>query len=437
MTLKRILFVEDDDALRAATTQALLLAGFDVTAYGDPEAALAAVDPGFDGVIVSDIRMPRLDGLELLERVRALDPELPVILVTGHADVPMAVKALQDGAADFLTKPFATDHLAASATRALSARALVLDNRALRAAMARLESGDSLVGESPAMLALREAIHRIAAADVDVLVEGETGTGKELVARLLHREGPRRGRPFVAVNCGALTEANAEAELFGQAFDRAGQIATSHRGTLLLDEVDSMPLAVQPRLLRVLEEREVQPIGAERPTALDLHVIATTKTDLAQASAEGRFRADLYYRLATLRLAVPPVRDRGDDRTLLFAAFVEEARAALGRPGAELPPAIHARLKQHDWPGNVRELRNFAYEAVLGADPAAAASPVHSPLPQRVAAFEAELIRECLTRHRGSVQAALQELQLPRKTFYDKLDRYGLQPASFRVRGTG
>jgi two-component system C4-dicarboxylate transport response regulator DctD len=234
---------------------------------------LAAIDRDFDGVVVSDIRMPRMDGLDLLARLRALDPDLSVILVTGHGDVPMAVKALHDGAADFLTKPFAADHLAASIRRALERRALVLENRRLHAAIATLENDDGLIGDSASMTALRETIRRIAAADVDVLVEGETGTGKELVARLIHREGPRRGRPFIAINCGALSEATAEIELFGHAADsvpqtrlsRTGQIAASDGGTLLLDEVDSMPLGLQAKLLRVLEEREVQPIGAERP----------------------------------------------------------------------------------------------------------------------------------------------------------------------------
>jgi two-component system C4-dicarboxylate transport response regulator DctD len=437
----RVIFVEDDKTLRAATEQALLLAGFDVTAFADAEAALAAIDRSFDGVVVSDIRMPRIDGLELLARLRALDPELSVILVTGHGDVPMAVKALQDGAVDFLTKPFATDHLAASIRRALERRALVLENRRLRAAVLRLEESDGLIGESASMTQLRETIRRIAAADVDVLVEGETGTGKELVARLIHREGPRRGRPFLAVNCGALSEATAEIELFGHAADsvpqtrlsRTGQIAASDGGTLLLDEVDSMPLGLQARLLRVLEEREVQPIGAERPTPLNLHVIATTKSDLAAASEEGRFRPDLYYRLATLRLRVPPVRERGEDRLLLFAAFVTEASKTLGREPLTLDAPIHARLHQHDWPGNVRELRNFAFEATLGAT---AAAPVRADgqgsLPEQIAAFESALIRDALTRHRGNVQNTIRELGLPRKTFYDKITRYGIAAADYR-----
>jgi two-component system C4-dicarboxylate transport response regulator DctD len=436
-----VVFVEDDRTLRAATEQALLLAGFDVAAFADAEAALAAIDRNFDGVVVSDIRMPRIDGLELLARLRALDPELSVILVTGHGDVPMAVKALQQGAADFLTKPFATDHLAASIRRALAGRALVLENRRLREAVLRLEESDGLIGESASMVQLRETIRRIAAADVDVLVEGETGTGKELVARLIHREGPRRGRPFVAVNCGALSEATAEIELFGHAADsvaqtrlsRVGQIAASDGGTLLLDEVDSMPLGLQAKLLRVLEEREVQPIGAERPTSLNLHVIATTKSDLAAASVEGRFRPDLYYRLGTLRLRVPPVRERGDDRVLLFAAFLAEASETLGRDALALDGAVHARLHHHDWPGNVRELRNFAFEAVLGATVAVPVQPDgQGSLAEQVAAFESALIREALTRHKGHVQNTIRELGLPRKTFYDRIARYGIAASDFR-----
>ena len=442
----RVLFVEDDEMLRAATVQALLLAGFDVTAFADAEAALAAIDRDFDGVVVSDIRMPRMDGLDLLARLRALDPDLSVILVTGHGDVPMAVKALQDGAADFLTKPFAADHLAASIRRALDRRALVLENRRLHAAVARLENDDGLIGESQAMTKLRETIRRIAAADVDVLVEGETGTGKELIARLIHREGPRRGRPFIAINCGALSEATAEIELFGHAADsvpqtrlsRTGQIAASDGGTLLLDEVDSMPLGLQAKLLRVLEEREVQPIGAERPTPLNLHVIATTKSDLGAASEQGGFRPDLYYRLAMLRLRVPPLRERGDDRLLLFAAFLAEASGTLGREEIALDGAVYARLHQYDWPGNVRELRNFAFEAILGTtDVMPVASRIQGSLAEQVASFEAALIRDALVRHKGNVQCVIRELGLPRKTFYDKITRFGIRAAGFREPRSG
>lgn len=439
--LNRVLFVEDDDTLRSATTQSLQLAGFETLAFGESPQALANVSPDFDGIVVSDIRMPQMDGLQLLAAIRAIDPDLPVILITGHGDIPMAVKALHDGAFDFLAKPFAVDHLTASVSRALEHRGLVLENRRLRALAAQPDGDDSLIGQSPAMLSLREAIVRIAAADLDVLVEGETGTGKELVARLLHRQGPRRGRRLVAVNCGALSDASAEIELFGHGSDsvphtrlsREGLIAASDRGTLLLDDVDLLPLSLQPKLLRVLEEREVHPIGVDRPTVLDLRVIATTKSDLQIACEEGRFRADLFYRLAMLKLRVPPLRQRDGDRRLLFAHFVGEAEAALKQKAGDLPASAYLRLDRYDWPGNVRELRNFAFEAVLGRTPAEAErSEPDQPLAARVSAFEAGLIRESLERHRGNVAATVAELRIPRKTFYDKLDRHGLSPATFR-----
>ncbi len=435
-----VIFVEDDAPLRAATAQALMLAGHDVRAFADARAALAAIPADFAGAIVSDIRMPGMDGLAFLAAVLERDPDLSVILVTGHGDVAMAVSALHRGAFDFLTKPFATEHLTASVARAVERRSLVIENRRLRAAAAAVAADDDpLIGDSPAMTRLRASIHQLAQIDVDVLVEGETGTGKELVATLLHRLGPRRARPFVAVNCGALPEGLAEIELFGHASDsvahtrlsRDGQIAASSGGTLLLDEIDSMPLAMQARLLRVLEEREVQPIGETRPRSVDLRVVATTKTSLSDAVAAGRFRADLFYRLDTVRLRVPPLREREGDAFLLFAAFLDEAGARTGRDDLTLDAHAMQRLKDHHWPGNVRELRNYAFELALGD--AAAPTPA-SPLDLagQVAAFEAGVIRAALERASGRVPDVIVDLGLPRKTFYDKVARHGIDLASFR-----
>lgn len=436
-----VILVEDDDALREATTQSLQLAGHVVHALAGAEAALPAIDAAFDGAVVSDIRMPRVDGLELLARVRAVDPDIPVILVTGHGDVAMAVAALRDGAFDFVTKPFAADHLAASVARALAHRALVLENRRLRA---ELESGEDgpLVGGSDAARRLRATIRQLAAADIDVLVQGETGTGKEMVAVLLHRQGPRCARPFVTINCGALPEGVAELELFGHAADsvphtrlpRTGLIAASSGGTLLLDEIDSMPLALQARLLRVLEEREVQPVGAPRPQPVELRVVATSKADLATAVALGDFRADLYYRLAAVRLRVPPLRERDGDAALLFGLFVEEAKRQFGRADWRPDARVLNRLRAHDWPGNIRELRNFTYEAVLGARPEQDKPGVvdRPDLPTRVAAFEADAIRDALRASNGSVARALEQLRIPRKTFYDKVSRHQLDLNIYR-----
>jgi two-component system C4-dicarboxylate transport response regulator DctD len=440
-----VMFVEDDAQLRSAMVQALELAGLNVLPFDRAAAALAQLTPDFPGVVVSDIRMPGMDGLELLGRIRAIDADLPVLLVTGHGDVPMAVSALHDGAFDFLAKPFATERLLVSVRRALDRRALVMENRRLRAfAAVAAKEQSPLIGESPPMVRLRAMIDQLAETDVDILIEGETGTGKELVARMLHRASRRRGKPFVAVNCGALPEGIAEIELFGHAADsvphtrlsRTGRIASSSGGTLLLDEIDSMPLAMQARLLRVLEEREVHPIGAEHPEPVDLRVIATAKQDVARAVTEGRFRADLYYRLAAMRLRVPALRECGGDVFLLFAAFLEEAKQQLGIGEVSLGPAVHAHLAGHGWPGNVRELRNFVFEVASGRT---LAEPVDSAtdLPTRLARFEETLIRDALLRHGGRVSKALAELGVPRKTLYDKIARLGIDLAEIRRAGRG
>jgi two-component system C4-dicarboxylate transport response regulator DctD len=273
-----------------------------------------------------------------------------------------------------------------------------------------------------------------------VLVEGETGTGKELVALQLHRQGPRRGKPFIAVNCGALPEALAESELFGHAADsvpqtrlsRIGQIEVSSGGTLLLDEIDSMPLTLQAKLLRVLEEREVQPIGNDRPRAVDLHVIATSKRPIEEAVAVGDFRSDLFYRLDVMRLRVPALRQRGGDALLLFATFVEEARARFDRPAPVLTDAVRRHLQAHDWPGNVRELRNFAWQTVLGEEGGVPDAAPDGTLAERVRAFEKDVIEAALRSQRGKVAAVLDQLGVPRKTFYEKVARLGIDLARFR-----
>lgn len=436
-----VFFVDDDAPLREANAQTLELAGLPVRAFADAATVLAAIGPAFDGVVVSDIRMPGMDGLQLFARLRAMDPELPVILITGHADVPMAVGALRDGAFDFLPKPFAADHLVASVRRALAHRRLILDNRALRAAAAS-PPDSPLIGDSPAMVRLRESVAQVARAEVDVLVEGETGTGKELVAAMLHRGSARAARPFIAVNCAALPPAQAEIELFGHAadavpygrFERAGRIEASSRGTLFLDEIDGMPLEVQPRLLRVLEEREVLPVGAERPMPLDLRVIASAKSDLRELSRRGAFRNDLYFRLNVVRLSIPPLRERRSDIAQLFAAFVAEAVTQTGQGGFRMTDAVRRHLLDHDWPGNVRELRNFAFSAVLNLNDGAVPVAQHQSLPDRIAAYEAMLLRETLETTRGNVARAIELLGIPRKTFYDKMARAGLAAAQFRPR---
>jgi two-component system C4-dicarboxylate transport response regulator DctD len=438
-----VALVDDDDDFRQALAERLTLEGFDVSAHAAAEPALRALDAGFPGVVVTDLRMPGLDGRQLLTRIQAIDEDLPVLMITGHGDVDDAVAALRQGAYDFVAKPFPFERLRESLGRALEKRALVLDNRRLAAVAAEAGSEVPLLGSSPAMARLRASIVQLADARLDVLIEGETGVGKEVVARALHNGGRRRIHPFVAVNCGALPEGLIETEMFGHeagAFPgalrrRVGYIEESHRGSLFLDEIESMPPAVQVKLLRVIEEREVQPIGG-RPRALDLRILASSKIDLEAAVEAGTFRRDLFYRLNVVRMRVSPLRERREDIPLLFAHFLRRAAGRDGRTPPPLTTAIRRRLLEHDWPGNVRELINYAEQAAAGlaeTGDTAGADDVAGTLPEKMARYERQLLEETLERCGGDVTATGTALGLPRKTLYDRLNRHGLKPADFRA----
>ena len=442
-----VIYVDDDPDLRRATTQLLKLAGFAVQAFDGAEAALAAIDAGFEGAVVTDIRMPRMDGLELFRRVKAIDPELPVLLVTGHADVAVAVAAIKDGAYDFISKPFDGERLVTAVTHAAEKRRLVVENRRLRAA-AETPSDLPLIGDAPAIRRLRDTIRQIADANVDVLILGETGSGKEVVANLLHQLSRRRAKNFVALNCGALPESVLESELFGHepgAFTgaerkRVGRIEHAGGGTLFLDEIESCPPAIQVKLLRVLETREVEPLGTNDRRRIDLRVVAATKVDLGDPIARGDFRQDLYYRLNVVTLTIPPLRERRADIPLLFAHFLKRAADRFGRPLPEIGAAERDWLLRHDWPGNVRELLHFADRVALGLSPLADAAGPEAPaaaalpqgtLPDLMDRYEAEVIRTALRAHGGDVRTTIEALGIPRKTFYDKLKRHGIQRADF------
>ncbi|WP_029008209.1 sigma-54-dependent transcriptional regulator [Azospirillum halopraeferens] len=443
-----VLFVDDEEDVRHAGEQTLTLAGHPVMLAASGEEALALATREMPGAVVTDVRMPGIDGLELMARLRALDPDLPVIVVTGHGDVPMAVRAMREGALDFIEKPHASDRLVEAVDRALEIRALALDSRARRAELERHRAmGTLLVGRTPAMQRLRATLHRLGAIDADILVLGETGTGKELVARTLHEGGPRRACAFVALNCGALPEAIAESELFGHeagAFTsankrRVGRIEHADGGTLFLDEIESMPPSLQVKLLRVLQERVVEPVGSNRAVPVDIRVVAATKVDLRQLAAEGRFREDLYHRLNVVPLRIPPLRERPDDIPLLFEHFVSEA---VDRYRCEAPPLsadLHRRLMSHPWTGNVRELRHVAERYVLGLDDPihAAAATDGAPEPAATLAaqvdrFEKGVIERELARRNGNVTATLQALGIPRKSFYDKARRLAIDLDAFR-----
>lgn len=440
--LKRVALVEDDAPFRAALAERLELDGFQVSPFPSGDAALKALDQRFEGVVVTDLRMPGLDGRQLVERLNGIDPDLPVVMMTGHGDIAEAVDAMKRGAYDFLAKPFAPERLVETLRRALEKRALVLDNRRLASLAAEGEWSIPLSGESRAIEALRSAIKRLADAQVDVLIEGETGAGKEAVARAIHNAGRRRLKPFVAVSCAALPESGIESQLMGHAAGafpgalrrREGQIEQSHQGSLFLDEIDMAPRAAQLMLLRVLEEREILPLGAPEAQALDLRVLAATKSDPAEAVARGDLREDLYYRLNVVRLRTPPLRERREDVPVLFARFLTRAAERLGRDIPTMDHAIRRRLLEHDWPGNLRELANFASQVAVGMAPETTGEDADNSLVRQVAAYEAELIRESLTRHHGDVRRVISDLQIPRKTLYDKMARHRITPAEHRLR---
>jgi two-component system C4-dicarboxylate transport response regulator DctD len=434
--LNSVIVVDDEAPIREAVEQWLTLSGFNVQVYSRAEDCLAQLPEHFPGVILSDVRMPGLSGMALLARLQALDADLPVILLTGHGDVPMAVEAMRDGAYDFLEKPFAPETLINTLRRALEKRQLVLENRRLHEqADARTQLEATLLGVSPPLQTLRRQVLDLAQLPVNVLIRGETGSGKELVARCLHDLGPRARKPFVALNCAAIPEQLFEAELFGHesgAFTgaqgrRIGKLEYASGGTLFLDEIESMPLAQQVKLLRVLQEQRLERLGSNQSLTVDLRVIAATKPDLLEEARAGRFREDLAYRLNVAELRLPPLRERREDIPLLFSHFARSAAARLGRPAPQLSGQQLGSLLGNDWPGNVRELANAAERQVLGLGPATPEAPqAGQSLAAQQESFEAHCLRAALSRHKGDIKAVLNELQLPRRTLNEKMQRHGL-----------
>jgi two-component system C4-dicarboxylate transport response regulator DctD len=432
----QVIVVDDEAAIREAVQQWLELSGFTVRSCASAAEALALVDRDFPGIIVSDVRMPGSDGLQLLDKLLALDADLPVILITGHGDVPMAVQALRQGAYDFIEKPFTPERLLDSVRRALDKRRLVCENRLLRQQVAdkgRIES--QLIGISRPMENLRRQILELAGTSVNVLIRGETGSGKERVARCLHDFSPRAGKAFAALNCAAIPETIFESELFGHesgAFTgaqakRIGRIEHADGGTLFLDEVESLPLAQQVKLLRVLQEKTLERLGSNKSIQVDLRVISAAKPDLLDEVKAGRFREDLLYRLNVATLQIPPLRERREDIPLLFEHFAQEAARRHGREAPGLAPSELARLLGHDWPGNVRELINAAERHALGlSSPPPAERFAGQALAQQMEAFEAQCLHNALLQCQGNIAAVMEMLQLPRRTLNEKMQRHGL-----------
>lgn len=439
--MARLFVVEDDTDHLAALCDLMQAAGHEAEGFASGKAALDALAAEAPpDLLLTDLRMPGMGGLDLLQAVKALPLDLPVILLTGHGDVGHAVQAMRAGAEDFLEKPYDAAHLVAVITRAVAARATRAEvGRLQQVLVERAEK--TILGESRAMRAFRDRISALAPLEVDVLITGETGTGKELAARALHAGSARANGPFVAVNCAALPDGMFETIMFGHragAFPgateaRPGKLESANGGTLLLDEVEAMPMPLQAKLLRVLQERAVERLGENGLRPVDIRVIATSKTDLRQATES--FRPDLYYRLAGADLVSPTLREVAEDIPLIFAHYAQLAARRYGRPDPDLPWALRQKLKKRVWPGNIREVKAAAEAHILGLldlKPDDVRIVEAGSLADRVAAFEAREIAAVLDRHRGNTLRAAETLGLPRRTLNDKMRRYGLS-----AEGTG
>ena len=446
--LNDVILVDDEPAILSALTQLLSLEGYQVSTFNQASEALACLQDDWLGVIVTDINMPGMDGLAFLRRVLERDSEQPVIMLTGHGDVSIAVEAMRVGAYDFLEKPFSNEHLLDVLRRASDKRKLVLENRELKVELsAQGAQGPRILGNNPKMRELRKVLARIKDMPADVLIKGETGSGKDLVARYLHYNSIRSGENFVAINCGAIPDTMIESELFGfeaGAFTsaqkrRIGKIEHANGGTFFLDEIESMPMALQIKLLRVLEERKIEPLGSNKVVSLDIRFIAAAKVDLKKLVEQGSFREDLYYRLNVITIHIPPLRERSDDISMLFQHFAAIASTRFHTDTPKLDIEQLYRLRSHTWPGNIRELRNMAERFVLmGRESLLEHSDNLQQensgltLAEQVSHFECSILKGALQQNDGRLTDVQQQLGLPRKTLYDKMKKFGLEKDQYK-----
>jgi two-component system C4-dicarboxylate transport response regulator DctD len=446
--MKKVILVDDEQSVRDSARQWLELSDFEVTDYADARVALRDITPEYAGIVLTDVKMPGLDGLAFQKEIAAIDEHIPVVLFTGHGDIAMAVEAIRGGAYDFVEKPFDPEQILETIKRALEKRRLVVENRQLKMALSECEGIDSrLVGTSQPMRELKKEISHIAPTPANVLIFGETGTGKEVIARAIHNLSLLNKGPYMALNCATIPVDMAESELFGHvsgaftgaAGKRIGKLEAANGGTLFLDELNSMPLDVQGKLLRALEMREITPLGANSPRPVNFRLISAMNENPRTAIDEGRLREDLYFRINTVELNVPPLRERMDDIPLLFSFFLERTADTYGVVAAPLGPDGLPLMMSHDWPGNVRELKSLAERYILSPLPpkeriakimAAKTGDTASQavtLKDQVALFERHLIQESLNRNRGVIKDVIDDLGIPRRTLNEKMTKYGLK----------
>ena len=438
----KIAIVDDEQDMRQSISQWLALSGYDTETFARAEDALKVLGPEYPGIVISDIKMPGMDGMQFLKKLMGTDSALPVIMITGHGDVPMAVEAMRLGAFDFLEKPFNPDRMSDLAKRAANARRLTLDNRALRKELSDgTQIMNKLIGSSPVMERLKEDILDLGQADGHVLIEGETGTGKTLVAHALHAAGGRAGKKFVLVSCAALEEEALSKRLFGPMMPEDSQLPAMEEargGTLVLEDIETLSEALQAKLQNAMNEQG---------TPAETRIIAISNIQEAGKTCEDVLRSDLFYRLAALRITVPPLRQRGEDILTLFTRLTEQFSEEYGCDAPKVSAQEAAQLLQAPWPGNVRQLINIAERAVLQARRGSGTiasllmsdheemQPVMTtegkPLKEYVEAFERMLIDNTMRRHKGSIASVMEELCLPRRTLNEKMAKYGLQRSDY------
>ena len=460
---KTVLLIDDDESLRRVVEYNLHEEGYRVLTAVDGTSGLQAFRADAVDLVLTDVRMPEMDGLELLARVKAMQPDLPVIMLTAHGTIDSAVEAMKLGAFDYLPKPFNREQLKAAVRKALEVAALTNENRYLREVVAERFSFANMIAGSRAMRAVTETASRVAQSDATVLLEGESGTGKELLAKALHFHSARARGPFVTINCGAIPEQLLESELFGHrrgsftgaVSDKRGKFEAADRGTIFLDEIGELPTLLQVKILRVLQEREIDKVGETRPIKVDVRVIAATNRDLEKMVADGAFRDDLYYRLAVVSIRVPPLRERSDDIPFLVDHFLGRHAQRLGRQRPTVDKGVYSAFNLYNWPGNIRELENVIERAlvldrdsVLGVD----------DLPERLRArehrvanlrmelpdegvsledVERELLLAALHKHNWNQTRAAAFLNITRSTLVYRMQKFGLEREKTTVEPTG
>lgn len=436
-----VCLIEDDEAILCGCSQALQLEGFDVRGYASASAFLQTERPQFPFVLVTDVNLPDQDGLTVMRRIMTEDRRIPVIVMTGHGDIGMAVEAMREGAFDFIEKPFSPDRLTTTVRNAVDKARLVHQVAAL--SKEQVIGAPVFIGQSERIRLLKQQIAALAPTGVDILINGETGSGKEVVAQTLHHASQRSG-PFVAINCAALPESIFESELFGHeagAFTgavkrRIGKFEFAKNGTIFLDEIESMPLPLQAKLLRTVQERTVQRLGANESISISCRIVAATKTNLKALSDQGLFRSDLYFRLNVVNLYLPALRDVQEDIPLIFNYYLQHYREKYGMPTTDLGVSTLRYLVSHAWPGNIRELKNFAERVALGFPFADGGRDSENQEPLTLSRMLEHTERQALVAAmrlaNGHVADAADILGVPAKTLYDKLARLSIAVTDFK-----